>query len=303
MEREWERSLSYTYITLDDIKDIFDKYNSYEEVVDYKLITNGKRNTNYIITTKCSKYILRICPKASEGYKSELISYYLLKDKINIPKVLMYSNIRDRMYIIYEYIEGKLLEDVHIDSRSIDIIARDMAIMHNISREEIRDINIIKYPPFRKWFSLFLKDSYARSRLGNERIDKLNYLSKDYEKVINGIDSYSGYIHSDFRPGNMIVTKDKSIYYVDWEFAHYGIRLMDIGQLFRYKEFFTESLEENFEKSYNKYSKMELPNDWGKLCRLVDLANPIQLLQGKHISKVKEQDLLKLVDDIISILI
>lgn len=303
MEREWERSLSYTYITLDEVKDIFNKYNSHEEVVDYKLITNGKRNTNYIIITQCSKYILRICPKNSEGYRSELVSYYLLKDKINIPKLLMYSNIRDRMYIMYEYIEGKVLEEVHIDSRSIDIIARDMAIMHNISREEIRGINIIKYPLFRKCFSLFLDEGYARSRLGNERIDKLNYLSKVYEKVINGIDSYSGYIHSDFRPSNMIITKDKSIYYVDWEFAHYGIRLMDIGQLFRYKEFFTESLEDNFEKSYNKYSKMKLPNDWIKLCRLVDLANPIQLLQGEHISKVKEQDLLKLVDDITSILI
>lgn len=303
MEREWERTLEYTYITLTDVKDIFKKYNQYEEVLEYNLITYGKRNTNYKVTTTSSKYILRICPKNSEGYRSELISYYLLKDKINIPKLLMYSNIEDRVYIIYEYIVGKTLAEVLIDRRMIDTIARDMAIMHNTSKEEIAGIKIINYPPFREWYDLFLQDDNAKFRLGDNRIDKIHYLSVKYEKSIRTIDNYSGYIHSDFRPVNMMIDEDDNIYYIDWEFAHYGIRLMDIGQLFRYKEFFSESLEENFEKSYNKYSEMKLPSDWIKLCRLVDLANPIQLLQCEHISKVKEQDLLKLIDDIISILI
>ena len=304
MEREWERTVQYTYITLEDVKNIFQKYNQYEEVLDYELITCGKRNTNYRVTTTSSKYILRICSRNSEGYRSELISYYLLKDKINIPKLLMYSNIGDRVYIIYEYIAGKTLEEVIIDRKMIDTIARDMAIMHNTSKEEVTGIKIINYPPFREWFHLFLQDDYAKIRLGDNRIDKIHYLSVKYDKEIRAIiENYSGYIHSDFRPVNMIITEDGNIYYIDWEFAHYGIRLMDIGQLFRYKEFFSESLEENFEKSYNKYSKIELPYDWFKLCKLVDLANPIQLLQCEHISKVKKQDLLKLIDEITSILI
>ncbi len=70
------------------------------------------------------------------------------------------------------------------------------------------------------------------------------------------INRYQAFIHSDFKPANMLVTNDDKVYIVDWEYACTGHLIADIGQFFRYRQHFSVSDFELFESVYNEYANI-----------------------------------------------
>ena len=61
-----------------------------------------------------------------------------------------------------------------------------------------------------------------------------------------------------------------------------GHPLADIGQFFRYEEYFNKNLLQVFEDEYNKNSSYKLIDDWYKISKLRDLVNLIQLIDAKE---------------------
>lgn len=296
MEELWERSIPIINITIEDIKIIFNKLINNIEIIEYNLVTIGCRNSNYIVNTNKGDFFIRFTPKDSQGYKNELRSYIILKDKINIPAPIKVGSYNNRTYIIYECIKGISLYNVEINKKIIEKVAEDLAKVHNIQEEEYSKFDLFRYPPFESWFDLFLNNEYAYERLGSKLVDRIKYLLMDKEEEIKTIDLYKSYIHSDFRPINMMINNNGEIYYVDWEFSNYGHILGDIGQFFRYDELFSKDKILLFEAKYNEVSKVKLPYNWFELAKLRDLINPLQLLGDKEDSPNKYRDLKHLVN-------
>ena len=61
-----------------------------------------------------------------------------------------------------------------------------------------------------------------------------------------------------------------------------GHPLADIGQFFRYEEYFDKNLIRAFENEYNKHSSYKLITDWYKVSKLRDLVNLMQLINAEE---------------------
>lgn len=297
MDVLWERSVPIYKMSIGSMLNIFRKFDNGIKINGYKLINVGARNSNYIVDTSLGKFFLRICPEGSEGYRNELVSYLLLKERINIPRPLYVDNIGFTKYVIYEYINGVSLQGVSLTEGMITKIAEALGRIHNLKEEEYSKYKIFKFPPFKLWYDLFLDNENLKMRLDDDIICRVKKLVSEKSNELEVIDSYKGYTHCDFRPSNMIIDKLGDIYYVDWEFSNYNHILGDIGQFFR--EFngraISSSILELFEEKYNGVSEVKLPKGWFDLAKLRDLVNPLQMLGDDANAPRKYEDLKKIV--------
>lgn len=151
------------------------------------------------------------------------------------------------------------------------------------------------YPPYITWYDLFMNNAIAQRRMGKGLVSRLKKLILDKSSEIAEIDDFRGFIHSDFRPANMLVDKNDSVYIVDWEYACFGHILADIGQFFRYHTFFSPELLLCFEEHYNKLSDRKLRSNWYALSKLRDLVNPLQMLGTEGEQPNKDTDLIEII--------
>ena len=142
------------------------------------------------------------------------------------------------------------------------------------------DLNLeIEVPALVSWYEMFM-GANARRRLGNDIIDKIEEIVKENEKILLELDKDIRLVHGDFQGTNILVKDNKLSGILDWEFAMAGHPIADIGQFFRYEEYFNNNLIQVFEQEYNKNSDYKLMEDWYKISKLRDLTNLIQLMNA-----------------------
>lgn len=305
MDNLWERSIPFYNIDVKEATEIFKKYDRQFEVVNLLSINVGCRNSNYKVTTNKGNFLLRICPINDLSYKKEQSICELFYEGLRIPKLFFIceNSIIQRTCLIYEYIDGTSMQEIIIQNGKIqdDILAQvaeSAAYIHNhddVSHWKFQTLE--DYPPFSTWYDLFLSEANVTERLGSDVVRRIKKLILDKEKDLKEIERYISFIHSDFRPSNMLVDKNDKIWIVDWEFAGFGHTLADIGQFFRYSNCFEVSQIKKFEAVYNSFFKRNLPDDWYNLSKLRDLINPLQMIGGKQELSEKYADLKKLVLD------
>ena len=301
MDNLWERSIPFYNLGLREMEKVFREYDKNIEILNYNPINVGCRNSNYKVVSNKGCFFLRICPQNDFSYKKERIISEVFNEQVKTPKLLYTSenNITERTCLIYEYIDGNSLQEIQLQRSGIedDIIiqvAKNAAIIHN--HEILFDFEFnVDYPPFLTWYDLFLDKKVVAERLGKDIKKRVKAMLKSKKRDLLEIDTYISFIHSDFRPANMLIDKSHNVWIVDWEFSGSGHRLADIGQFFRYADCFEHRQIKIFEEVYNCYSNRNLPSDWYELSRLRDLVNPLQMLGAKENLPQKYVDLKKLV--------
>lgn len=118
----------------------------------------------------------------------------------------------------------------------------------------------------------------VKNRLGINIINKINHVVKENEENLAKLDEEIRLIHGDFQGTNILIKDGKLAGILDWEFASAGHPLSDIGQFFRYEEYFNKDLILIFEEEYNKNSSYKLANEWYKISKLCDLVNLLKLV-------------------------
>lgn len=301
MDNLWERSIPFYDTGIEEIKDIFGQYDKNSEILDFAPISVGCRNTNYKIYTDKGDFLLRICPANDTSFKKEKIINELFHGNINIPELLFISekNLTERVCLIYEFIDGVSMQEIAAKRGRFedDIIvkaAESAAYIHSCDAGDYDEFNN-DYPPFLTWYDLFLDNDIVAERIGKDISKRVKKLIENKYKDLKIIDKYISFIHSDFRPANMIIDRDNKVWIVDWEFSGFGHSLADIGQFFRYSECFEQSQINKFETVYNSLSKRTLPFDWYELSRLRDLVNPLQMLGAEENLPQKYEDLKELI--------
>lgn len=298
MEYDWERT--FPFLELDNIKIIklFEGILERQDIINIKPIDEGCRTTNYIIETreKRRKYILKIFFSKEQNYKREIKLLFKLRENGNIPVSRIYkmSNdkvIQGREYAIYEYIEGKTLgqslsEGYLLNEDFVRDVARCLAKIHNYKydRAGFLDENLSikgELQPLFLWYKSSMGDM-AKKRLGKDIINRINKVIEQNEKVLSKLDEDIRLVHGDFQGTNILIRDNKLAGILDWEFVMAGHPLADIGQFFRYEEYFNKTLIQVFEEEYSKNSTHILINDWYKISKLRDLVNLIQLINAKE---------------------
>lgn len=300
MDIYWERSCPYFNLDKSQIKEIFTIF-QHNEIDEVKLIEIGCRNSNFILKTKTGKYLLRVTSQDSALVANELALNQELASIIKVPKMLDYSQNNKRYFILYEFIQGSnfshFLCTEKIKEEHIIQVGQSLAKIHSF--QPIFKVQEFELPPFSTWFNLFLSNKKTQNLVGEKRIKMIHNFLMNNHNLLDDIERLKSFVHSDFRPANMILASNDEIYIVDWEYCTNGHSLADIGQFFRYKECFSKHDKILFAQAYNSYAETKLPDNWYLLGRIRDLINPLQSLGNVGKKLQQERDLLKVIDDIL----
>lgn len=294
MEYDWERTFPFLKIDKSIVESLFEGILDKENIINIIPISEGCRTSNYIIETnkQQKKYILKIFFSTEQNYKKEIKLLTMLRGReiISVPKIYRVSNhkvINDREYAIYEYKQGKTIgqsisEGYVIEEKFVRDVAKQLSMIHSykFSRTGFLDENLnlqVELPPLVSWYERFMGIN-AQKRLGKDAVNKINQIVKENEKILWELDKDIRLVHGDFQGTNILVKDNKLSGILDWEFAMAGHPISDIGQFFRYEEYFNNNLIQAFEHEYNKNSDYKLMKDWYRISKLRDLTNLIQLI-------------------------
>ncbi|BCZ49341.1 hypothetical protein psyc5s11_54080 [Clostridium gelidum] len=296
MEYDWERKFPFLEIDKSIVGRLFDGILEERNIINIIPINEGCRTTNYIVETNefQKKYILKIFFSTEQNHKKEIKLLTKLKETILVPRIYKISTdeiIQNREYAIYEYMEGKSIgeaisEGYVLEEIFVRDVARYLAKIHNhkFNKTGFLDENLNlkdELPPLISWYEEFMGDR-AQKRLGKSIIQKINNIIKKNKKILDKLDEKVRLVHGDFQGTNILIKNGQVSGILDWEFAMAGHPLADIGQFFRYEEYFNNNLLQAFKNEYNKNSDYKLEKNWYKISKLRDLVNLIQIINGEE---------------------
>jgi aminoglycoside phosphotransferase len=235
-----------------EILDIVGKVNSFEKRAD------ALCNNVYILSCEKGKFVIKIAEGNNRinELKKEIDLLYLLKDYMNVPKVLLCSDFQDFYFFLMNFIDGNK------PKKFDEFILRQMALalkkIHNFSyKNEFVDFDkLIKIAEKNMLENrLDITEFLEYKNLGNPD-EILQYLKS------NTPIAKSCLLHGDFRPKNMLFV-DKDLFVLDWGLAFYGDIYYDFAII---KYYFTEEefdlflnlygIEEGFDEDRLKYNEL-----------------------------------------------
>ncbi|PKL74463.1 MAG: hypothetical protein CVV27_20370, partial [Candidatus Melainabacteria bacterium HGW-Melainabacteria-1] len=120
-----------------------------------------------------------------------------------------------------------------------------------------------------------LQSPQARSRAGADLCEALLIKLDQAAGMLSDLPAISRLVHSDFNLKNLLVARLSGQWQVtallDWEFAHAGSPLCDLGNFFRFQDQLPEDLLNGFLVGYQALAG-PLPSQWRTQAILLDLA-------------------------------
>ena len=212
----------YTKLEHQEVRQFLEQYNI-NNFKDYKGITEGVENTNYLIKTSEQDYILTIYEKRVDEndlpFFIKLLSY-LSENKFPCPKPIANKNnekinrIKNKNAALVTFLNGQSKNK--ITSEECFEIGKITAQLHEITKKF--DINRKNNLSIENWDSIFEKTIKQKIDLDETIIKKtknyLNFLKDKWPKNLP-----QGIIHADLFPDNIFFTNNKVSGIIDFYFA------------------------------------------------------------------------------------
>lgn len=306
MDSRWERVQPYIEIDKNIAEKMMEVIKPKGTIKSISLIRNGLRNSNYCVEYDNKKFLIRIYGVEDNWWKKEEVIYHYIKEKVKAPELFWLDgnlDIIDKPYAIFEYVEGLNLDQYSKQAgykkKVFSDIGHNLAWLHSTSYKEVGffDDNLEvaeKLPELRLWYPMFLGEHSMR-KLGEELTEAVRKYIEANDKNIERIEKDITLVHNDFRPINIMVDKQDTPYFIDWEGAMAGHSLGDIGEFLRIEEQVSREEENVFIQSYNEAANKRLPEDYKELAKLRDLVNLLQLLNSRRNLEIKDGDLVELI--------
>ena len=212
----------YTKLKHQEVRQFLEQYNI-NNFKDYKGITEGVENTNYLIKTSEQDYILTIYEKRVDEndlpFFIKLLSY-LSENKFPCPKPIANKNnekinrIKNKNAALVTFLNGQSKNK--ITSEECFEIGKITAQLHEITKKF--DINRKNNLSIENWESIFEKTIKQKIDLDESIIKKtknyLNFLKDKWPKNLP-----QGIIHADLFPDNIFFANNKVSGIIDFYFA------------------------------------------------------------------------------------
>ena len=216
----------YTTLNLQEVETIFNSFDI-STVNNFKILSGGSENTNYIVDTASGDYVLTICEQKSFERALELAqlldhlqsnkfqSSQIIKTKENLG-ALLWNN---KPIIIKRFIPGKIIEN--LSNHLIRMVGIELAKLHKISPLNHLPHQVSYGKEQFKKVDTYAKDSTFNTWLKEMYNHLQPYFSEELPKSI---------VHSDVFADNVIVSNDEqSLMIMDFEEAAYYYSVFDIG--------------------------------------------------------------------------
>ena len=212
----------YTKLDHQEVRQFLEQYNI-NKFKDYKGITEGVENTNYLIKTLEQDYILTIYEKRVDEndlpFFIKLLSY-LSENKFPCPKPIANKNnekinrIKNKNAALVTFLNGQSKN--RITREECFEIGKITAQLHEITKKF--NINRKNNLSIENWDSIFEKTIKQKIDLDESIIKKtknyLNFLKDKWPKNLP-----QGIIHADLFPDNIFFTNNKVSGIIDFYFA------------------------------------------------------------------------------------
>ncbi len=212
----------YTKLEHQEVRQFLEQYDI-NNFKDYKGITEGVENTNYLIKTSEQDYILTIYEKRVDEndlpFFIKLLSY-LSENKFPCPKPIANKNnekinrIKNKNAALVTFLNGQSKNK--ITSEECFEIGKITAQLHEITKKF--DINRKNNLSIENWESIFEKTIKQKIDLDESIIKKtknyLNFLKDKWPKNLP-----QGIIHADLFPDNIFFINNKVSGIIDFYFA------------------------------------------------------------------------------------
>jgi aminoglycoside phosphotransferase (APT) family kinase protein len=266
------------------------------EVVRYRLIEQGRANTNYIVETASNTYVLRIYVRAPEACAKERALHEWVGSRIPVPKIWGSGNAEQGLgypFSVLDFVPGLTLEDFAASADDAALLnaaralGRVLAELTTFRFEQFGDLQasssgVLAVVPwsFTDFFRSCLFESPAAARLGSLRDRVWALVEREQGRFSDALPIHL--THGDFSPNNLLLREDGRVRSVlDWEFSHAGKLWQDLGNLFRDRpEFpiprgFDTALAEGFAEGGTP-----LPSDWRAHAEFDDLSSALDFLSS-----------------------
>ncbi len=284
-----------------------------------ELIPSGKCNTNYLLRFKgaVKPLVLRLYVRDPLACALEWQLYHMLRNSIPMP-AMHYASFESSPqgfppFSILSYAEGVPLGDYLTGApENTEPLAFEIGgVLADISKYKFQQAgffttDILFIYPFTDVIDGYLTHlaqalfhGVAGEKLGEERVRRIWKLYEENTPLLETVRESTELVHADFGLGNILVKEEDGEAHVtavlDWEFAHSGTCLLDVGHMLRYKRLLPDRFEERFIEGFAS-SGGQLPEGWRRIASLLDLMCLCDMLNTEKTFPMWDREM----DDLIS---
>lgn len=292
VEAAWERKEAPLALDLEGARRLLSHLSF--QVFDIALIPEGRANTNYRIETQLGPCVLSL----DQGRKERADFSILAPVAVPVPQIRAVGP----GFTLYDWIPGVSLEQALLRGRALPYpdIARGLA-QARLAMSEVRCRSAGFFDPEAPGAALDLsgqhdnplivKDPWPSAvegllgwlrhilpdvKLAQAQKDRIAHVADAAQPRLDAIAGPPVLVHGDYKPSNLLVDETGLTAVLDWEFAHAGTHLSDVGQLLRHPE----TLPDGFAAAF--LEGMGMDKDELLLARTLDLVNLVDFLHKER---------------------
>jgi aminoglycoside phosphotransferase (APT) family kinase protein len=153
--------------------------------------------------------------------------------------------------------------------------------------------------PIPRLLDAFLESKHLQQRIDVSLQQQLHNFIWSWADLLRAFDDDSYLVHCDFGNRNILVDCVNGRWQVaavlDWEFALSGSPLLDVGNFLRYEPQDTPLREPYFSRAFVESGGF-LPDDWRRVCRVLDLTALVECLTHDRLPEDVADEILGLIN-------
>ena len=251
-----------------------------------QLLPGGHVNTNYAVKmSDGQKLVLRIYASGQAAFLKETDILRKLAGSVAVPGVKLASVRHDGFehpYAVLDWIEGVPLNRVLSEEPEAapeigDALA---AILIKIRDQSLPVESLVSVVEAVRYY---IFEQNVAQHLGEERSSRLWSLVRENSPMMEELWTRTGLVHCDFQGDNILLQRASGKWRVngilDWEWAHNGCFLRDLGSLLRYPNESSEAFTTGLEAGFSRRGA-PLPTQWIMASRIWDLVPQCEKLNS-----------------------
>jgi aminoglycoside phosphotransferase (APT) family kinase protein len=265
-------------------------------------LTGGFVNTNYRVRLAGldDAFVLRSYVRDAGACQRERDIIARVQGRVPVAEVL-YADTRGeafgRRYAVMRWIEGVALDQLLARPAEADPVALAACLAHagghqllyvpadRLLRAGAGDCRATRQRPrVLRQLPRILPLSRQGRRAHRPRPDRRAVAARQRQRASAGwLGDSAALVHSDYKGSNLLLRQTSGRWEVaavlDWEFAHAGTPLVDIGILLRDADTLPSGFAPAFAAAY-RAAGGSLPTEWRQIAQLLDLMNYCEFLNG-----------------------
>lgn len=295
VEQRWRRRFPFLELRPTEIETLIQPFANGARVLETVPLSGGLRNTNYRLRLASRKepVVLRVftaddpsaCPR-------EAALLELVRSRVPVPAVLHSEPAAAMPWNVLTWVDATRFDHLLENALAEDIAATARAAGHTLAAIHAHtfeapgflgpDLSLGSFPDVSgDWSDIlrgWLLHGRAGARLGGALTERLLRFVDENAYRLEPLDGQAHLLHADYKPWNLLVRDHAVAAVLDWEFAFSGMPLNDVGIFLRHSARMPSAYGEGFVAGYLEAGG-ELPPDWQRLARMVDLISLCYFLE------------------------